>query len=145
MEEREFAGRVALVTGGSRGIGRSCCQLLAQAGADVAINYNSNEEAARDTADLVAGCGVKYHLCRANVADPEQVEAMVEGVEQALGPIELLVNNAGVFDYVDHQSTTVELWQRTLDVNLTGAYLVTWAAKPGMLARRFGRIVIILF
>jgi len=141
MNERDLTGRVALVTGGSRGIGRACCELLAKSGADVAINYQRSEQAAREVGELVAACGGNYHLCQANVSSPEEVQAMVAGVEQALGPIDLLVNNAGIFDYVSHEETTLELWQRTLDVNLTGAYLVTWSVKPGMIQRQFGRIV----
>ena len=141
MNERDLTGRVALVTGGSRGIGRACCELLAKSGADVAINYQHSEQAARESGELVAACGTKYHLCQADVSSPEEVEAMVAGIENSLGPIDLLVNNAGIFDYVSHEETTLDLWQRTLDVNLTGAYLVTWSVKPGMIQRQFGRVV----
>lgn len=66
---------------------------------------------------------------------------MVREVTDALGPVDLLVNNAGVFHFVSHEQTTPEVWRQTLDVNLTGAYLVTWAVKPGMIERAFGRIV----
>lgn len=141
MNEQELKGRVALVTGGSRGIGRACCELLAQAGADVAINFNSNEQAARQAGELVAARGAKYHLCQADVSSERQVQAMVTGIEDTLGPVDLLVNNAGIFDYVSHDQTTLDLWRRTMEVNLTGAYLVTWAVKTGMLERQFGRIV----
>ncbi len=138
---REFDGRVALVTGGSRGIGRACCECLARDGADVAINYVSNREAAQETARLVEAAGRRARLVRADVASSEQVDAMVEEVIEQLGPIDLLVNNAGVFDWVSHEETTLEIWRRTLDVNLTGTYLVTWAVKDGMVQRRWGRIV----
>lgn len=138
---KPFAGRTALVTGGSRGIGRACCLRLARAGARVAINYRSNEMAAQETARLITTAGGQALVVQADVSDPQAVERMVADVTAALGPVDLLVNNAGVFDYVSHTETTLDIWRRTLDVNLTGTYLVTWAVKDGMVARRFGRIV----
>jgi 3-oxoacyl-[acyl-carrier protein] reductase len=134
-------GRIALVTGGSRGIGRACAEELAQAGADVAINYVSNVASAREAVEAVERLGRRAFPIQADVSQPAEVDHMVRMVEQTLGPIELLVNNAGVFDYVPHGELTLEMWQRTLNVNLTGSFLVTWAVKEGMLARRFGRIV----
>lgn len=141
MNDRSLAGRTALVTGGAKGIGRACCLRLAHAGADIAINYLTSEEAAGETAELVNQTGVRSHRVRADVSSPEQVAAMVCDVNAALGPIDLLVNNAGVFHYVSHERTTLEVWRQTLDVNLTGAYLVTWAVKQSMIERGFGRIV----
>ena len=134
-------GRTALVTGGARGIGRAICQRLGAAGANVVINYVSNQAAAEETAQQVEATGATAHLVRADVACEQQVEEMVSQVRQRFGPVDLLVNNAGVFDYVSHEETTVALWKRTLDVNLTGAFLVSWAVKPEMIERRFGRIV----
>ena len=141
MNDRPLAGRTALVTGGAKGIGRACCLRLAQAGADVAIHYLTSEQPAHETAALIRQAGVRSHLIRADVSSPEQVAAMVDDATRALGPIDLLVNNAGVFHYVSHEQTTLDVWRRTLDVNLTGAYLVTWAVKQSMIARGFGRIV----
>jgi 3-oxoacyl-[acyl-carrier protein] reductase len=141
MSDHSLAGRTALVTGGAKGIGRACCVRLAQAGANVAINYLTSDEQARVTADLVEQAGVKAHLICADVASPEQVTAMVSEVIDALGPVDLLVNNAGVFHFLPHDETSLEIWRKTLDVNLTGAYLVTWAVKPSMIERGFGRIV----
>ncbi len=137
----EFKGRTALVTGGSRGIGRAVCVALAQDGANVAINYRANESAASETARLVEEAGGKTLVVQADVSQANDVDRMVAETERALGPVDLLVNNAGVFDYVSHAETTLEIWQRTLDNNLTSAFLVTWAVKDGMLARGFGRIV----
>jgi 3-oxoacyl-[acyl-carrier protein] reductase len=136
-----FAGKTALVTGGSRGIGRACCVRLAQAGANVAINYCANEAAALETARLVQEAGGRPLPVRADVSSADDVDKMIADVSARLGPVELLVNNAGVFDYVPHTETTRAIWQRTLDVNLTGAYLVTWAVKDGMVTRGYGRIV----
>lgn len=141
MIDRPLTGRTALVTGGAKGIGRACCLRLAQAGANVAINYLTSDEQARETAELVGQVGVKTHLVCADVASPEQVTAMVGEVVDALGPVDLLVNNAGVFHFLPHEETSLEIWRKTLDVNLTGAYLVTWAVKSSMIDRGFGRIV----
>ncbi|MCH7988488.1 MAG: SDR family oxidoreductase [Planctomycetes bacterium] len=141
MDSHELEGRVALVTGGAKGIGRAICVKLAEAGADVAINYLSSEQAAQETAELLEQAGRRVQLVKADVSSPEQVEQMVADVENTLGPVDLLVNNAGIFDYVSHNETTLEIWQKTFDVNCTSAYLVTWAVKNGMIERGFGRIV----
>ena len=141
MTSSGFEGRVALVTGGAKGIGRACCEQLAMAGAKVAINYRSSEKAAEETAKLVEEAGRTAHVVRADVSSPQQVESMVAEVSAVLGPIDLLVNNAALFDVVSHEEATLEVWQRTLDTNLTGTYLVTWAVKGGMVERGFGRIV----
>jgi NAD(P)-dependent dehydrogenase (short-subunit alcohol dehydrogenase family) len=141
IDHASLSGRTALVTGGSRGIGRACCVHLARAGANVAINYRSDSEAARETAALVEEAGRRSLVVPADVSSAEDVTRMIAEVESNLGPIDLLVNNAGVFDFAPHTATTLEQWQRTLNVNLTGTFLVTWGVKDGMLARRFGRIV----
>lgn len=141
MNDRSLAGRTALVTGGAKGIGRACCLRLAEAGADIAINYRTSEQAARETAESVRQAGVRAHAVQADVSSAEQVAAMIEEIGGALGPVDLLVNNAGVFHYLSHEETTLEAWRQTLDVNLTGSYLVTWAVKQRMIERGFGRIV----
>ena len=138
---REFEGRVALVTGGSRGIGRACCQRLAQARAGVAINYLRNEKEAEETAKRVEQHGVAACLARADIRHADQVDTMVQEVTQQLGPVDLLVNNAGIFQFVSHQEITREIWENTLGANLTSAFTVTWAVKEGMIERGFGRIV----
>ena len=129
MNDRPLAGRTALVTGGAKGIGRACCLRLAEAGADIAINYRTSDQAARETAESIRQAGVRAHAVQADVSSAEQVAAMIEEIGGALGPVELLVNNAGVFHYLSHDETTLEAWRQTLDVNLTGSYLVTWAVK----------------
>jgi 3-oxoacyl-[acyl-carrier protein] reductase len=136
-----LSGKTALITGGAKGIGRACCLRLAAAGANVAINYLTSEEAAQQTARLVEEQGAKATVLQADVSQADQVEQMINAVESSLGPVDLLVNNAGIFDYVDHRETTQQQWQRTMDFNLNSAYLVTWAVKEGMAERGFGRIV----
>jgi 3-oxoacyl-[acyl-carrier protein] reductase len=141
MSDPDLKGRIALVTGGGRGIGRACCEAIAAAGADVAVNYHSNQQAAEKTAKLVESTGRRAMIVRADVSSAKEVDRMVADIEGELGPIDLLVNNAGIFDYVSHEETTPEQWQRTLDINLTGTYFTTWAVKSGMIAQQFGRIV----
>ena len=141
MSEVDFENRTVLVTGGSRGIGRACCRRVAQAGARVAINYHARQDDARETARLVESAGGQAMIVQADVADEQSVEAMVARVNDQFGPIEMLVNNAGIFELVGHDATTLDHWKRTLEVNLTGTYLVTWAVKDQMIAQKFGRIV----
>ncbi|MFO0944648.1 MAG: SDR family NAD(P)-dependent oxidoreductase [Planctomycetota bacterium] len=141
MSEPEFENRTVLVTGGSRGIGRACCQRLARAGARIAINYRSRKDDALATAKLVEAAGAMAMIVEGDVADEHSVERMVARVNDNFGPIDMLVNNAGIFEYVTPDTTTLDHWKRTIDVNLTGLYIVTWAVKDQMKERNFGRIV----
>jgi 3-oxoacyl-[acyl-carrier protein] reductase len=130
-------GRVALVTGGARGIGRAIAEALAALGAKVAV-VDLDLEQAGATAAAVGG-GAKGF--QANVAQAADVEAMVEAVERDLGPIEVLVNNAGITRDNLLARLTEENWDLVLDVNLKGAYLMMKAVGRGMMKRRSGRIV----
>jgi len=141
VSEQDFKDRLVLVTGGSRGIGRACCERLARAGANIAINYNSREDAALETASRVEAAGGKAMIVQADVTDEQAVNAMVVQVNEKLGPIDMLVNNAGIFEYMMHDQMTLDHWKRTLDCNLTSLYIVTWAVKEQMIERNFGRIV----
>jgi 3-oxoacyl-[acyl-carrier protein] reductase len=141
MSEPDFVNRTVLVTGGSRGIGRACCLRLAKAGARIAVNYHSREDDALETVRLIAEQGAQAVAVQANVADETSVADMVARVNDAHGPIDMLVNNAGIFEYVTPETTTLDHWRRTIDINLTGLYIVTWAVKDQMIARNFGRIV----
>lgn len=141
MNSKPFTGKTALVTGGSRGIGRACCVRLAQGGANVAVNFRSNEQAAHESVQMVEQLGARAIAVQADVASAGDVSRMIAEVTARLGPVDLLVNNAGVFDFVSHNDTTPAIWQRTIDVNLTGAYFATWAVKDSMIERGYGRIV----
>lgn len=141
MSERIFQGRTALVTGGARGIGRAICTRLAAEGARVAVNYERNEAAAEETLALVRRAGGDGITVRADVSKPADVERMVGRVREQLGPIDFLVNNAGIVANVLHDRLTFADWKRSFEVNLDGPFLVTWAVKDEMIARRFGRIV----
>ena len=138
---REFEGRVALVTGSSRGIGRACAERLAAGGATVVLNYRSNKDAADATVSAIQESGGRAVAIAADVADETQVREMIEQIESEPGPVDLLVNNAGIFPFVSHEQTTLEVWNNALACNLTGVFLVTWAVKDRMIERGFGRIV----
>jgi NAD(P)-dependent dehydrogenase (short-subunit alcohol dehydrogenase family) len=141
MSDKPFAGRTALVTGGARGIGRAIALMLAEAGARVAVNYERNAAAAGQTVDRCRAAGADAEAFQADVSQPEAVTEMVDSIRGALGPVDLLVNNAGIFNQRPHAELTFAEWKRMLQVNLDGTFLVTWAVKDEMLARRFGRIV----
>ncbi|MCI0537055.1 MAG: SDR family oxidoreductase [Verrucomicrobiales bacterium] len=137
----DFTGKVALVTGGAKGIGRAICLALAQRGAKVAVNYYSSKDEAKKTLQQIEDLGSTGTIIRADVSIQAEVVTMVEQVTQTFGPIEYLVNNAGIYHLVNHGQHTPEIWRRTLEVNLTGPYQVIWAVKDSMIARKFGRIV----
>ncbi len=132
---------VALVTGASRGIGRAIALTLAEAGADVAVNYRERADAAGATADGIRQSGRRAEVIRADVSIATEVAALVERTEQELGPIDILINNAGISEPCTIEELTEELFERTLTVNLKSAFLCTQAVLPGMRARGFGRIV----
>ena len=135
---RDFSGRVALVTGGSRGIGRAIARALAGAGAAVAVNYQVNEAAALETLALLPANAM---IAPADVSVGAEVAAMVARVERELGPIDILVNNAGIALTRGLDDITEEDFDRTIRVNLKSVFLCTQAVLPGMRARRWGRIV----
>jgi 3-oxoacyl-[acyl-carrier protein] reductase len=134
-------GRVALVTGGGRGIGRAIAVRLAQEGARVAISYRSNDAAAEETAELVRKAGVECETFKGDVASPEEVEALMKGVGEAFGSVEILVNNAGTTrDNILLRMKDAE-FDEVLATNLKGTYLCTRAVLRGMVRARWGRIV----
>lgn len=140
-EHIALANRVALVTGGSRGIGRGIAQALARAGAAVAVNYrHRQDEAAATVAEIEQAEGTAIAV-RADVAVRAEVEAMAERVESELGPIDVLVNNAGIATIRGVDDITEEDFDQTLAVNLKSAFLCTQAVVPGMRKRGWGRIV----
>ncbi|HFC97737.1 MAG TPA: 3-oxoacyl-[acyl-carrier-protein] reductase [Thermosulfurimonas dismutans] len=137
----DLAHKVALVTGASRGIGRAVALELARAGAAVAVNYTASEGPAREVVQEIERMGGKAIPVRFDVADPEAVARGVKEVEEALGAIDILVNNAGITRDGLLVRLKDEDWERVLSVNLRGAFLVTRAVLPGMMKRRYGRII----
>ncbi|HVH03602.1 MAG TPA: acetoacetyl-CoA reductase [Amaricoccus sp.] len=131
-------GRVAIVTGGSRGIGAAISKGLKDAGYTVAANYAGNDEAARKFSDET---GIKTY--KWSVADYEACAAGVKQVEADLGPVDVLVNNAGITRDAMFHKMTPEQWKEVIDTNLTGVFNMTHGVWNGMRDRKFGRIVTI--
>ena len=133
--------RVALVTGGSRGIGRAVALALADAGAAVAVNYRERADDARTVVDAVRGAGGRAMAIGADVSRSVEVSAMVAAVVHELGPVDVLVNNAGLAIIRGVEDITEEEFDLTIAVNLKSAFLCTQAVVPAMRARKWGRIV----
>jgi NAD(P)-dependent dehydrogenase (short-subunit alcohol dehydrogenase family) len=138
-----FINRVALVTGGSRGIGRATALRLASEGADVAISYVSRAREADQVVAEMQALGRRGIAIRCDVARPDDVSHLVALTRQRLGPIDLLAHCGAISNLCDHTQLSYEVWLETIDVNLNGAYLVVFAVKDEMIARGFGRIVLV--
>jgi len=138
-----LADRVALVTGGSRGIGKAVVALLASFGAHVVVNYVKHEEAAMSTVDMARARGVKALAIRADVSQIEEAERLVQQTVDHFGRIDFLICNAGLWDGGPVELISEELWDKTLDINLKGTWSVCRAAVPLMKKQRYGRIVIV--
>ncbi|MCA9210048.1 MAG: 3-oxoacyl-ACP reductase FabG, partial [Planctomycetales bacterium] len=134
-------GRTALVTGGSRGIGKAVAVELAREGARVAINFSSNEAKAQEVVDEIAGFGGTCILAKANLADPKEARAMVAKVAEEFTHLDILVNNAGITRDSMLPRMTDEQWLQVIQTNLGGCFFCTSAAIPFMTAQSYGRIV----
>ena len=134
-------GRVAVVTGGGRGIGRAVALRLAYEGADVAISYRSNDTAAEEVAEEVRAAGARCEIFKGDVASPEDVDTLFKGTGEALGPVEILVNNAGLTRDNLMMRMKESEFDEVLRTNLKGTYLCTRAALRPMIRARWGRIV----
>jgi len=141
MPDEEFHDRTVLVTGGSRGIGRAICARLAETGARIAINYAANADAAHETLDQVTAAGGTGAVFQADVSNLDQMKQMFADIDDQLGPVDMLVSNAGVARAGDKLDMSFEIWNEMMRVNLDGTFHAIWLAKDGMLARGFGRIV----
>ena len=142
MSTRLLEGKVALVTGGSRGLGRAICRTLAGEGAAVAFNYSRSDEDARRTLDELRSSGARAWAFRASVLDKPAIDAMVRAVEAEAGaPVDVLVNNAGVGQVVPLALMQEDDWDKMMDVHVKGAFLVTQGVLRGMIRMRRGRIL----
>ena len=141
MGEAVTDARTAFVTGGSRGIGRACAVALGEAGHRVAFCYSSDDDGAKATRAAVEKAGADTLAVRAEIRDPAAVDSAFGEVEHALGPVELLVNNAGTTEDGLVARMTDEQWHRVIDTNLTGAFHTIRRAAPKMMRARWGRIV----
>lgn len=134
-------GRTALITGGSRGIGRAIALELAREGARVAINYASNDAKAQEVADEINAAGGTCILAKANIGDAKEARAMVKNVAEEFTHLDVLVNNAGITRDSLLPRMTDEQWVEVIHTNLGGCFFCTSAAIPIMTAQSFGRIV----
>ncbi len=137
----DLMGKVALVTGAGRGIGRATALKLGEAGAKVAVNYNSSEAAAQEVVEAITGAGGEAIAIKADVSKADEVDAMVSGLVKDWGKIDILVNNAGITrDNLMMRMSQAE-WDAVMDTNLRSAYFCTRAVLRPMLRNRWGRII----
>ena len=142
MKNLEFKGKVALITGASRGIGKAIAIELAKNGADIAINYNSNLKSAKETQKLVNKTGVKSEIIKADVSKEKSVKSLIKQTEKKLGPIDLLVTNAGIALLSKNPlELDYKIWKKTMSTNVDGTLLPIKEVLPSMLKRKYGRIV----
>ena len=137
----DLTGKSALVTGGSRGIGRAIVLRLARQGADVAFSYKGNEAAAKATAAEVEALGRRALPVQADVKEPEDAERLVKATLEAFGKVDILVNNAGITRDDLIMRMSIDAWKEVLETNLFGAFYATKAVTRPMLKARGGRII----
>jgi 3-oxoacyl-[acyl-carrier protein] reductase len=136
-----LAGKIALVTGGGRGIGLAVSLALARAGCDVAVNYRERRDDADSAVLQIQELGRRAVAIQADVTRSADVTRLVKATESQLGPIEICINNAGKIQIQTIEQMTEESWNDMLTSNLTSCFLVTQAVVPGMRARKWGRII----
>jgi 3-oxoacyl-[acyl-carrier protein] reductase len=141
MMADHLRGRTALVTGGSRGIGAAISSALAEAGAAVAINYRTRADDANNLAELLRGKGLRAMTVAADVSQSDAVHKMIDAVKSELGPIDILINNAGIAIAGGIDDLSEADFDRTISVNLKSAFLCTQAVLPMMRAKKWGRVV----
>ncbi len=137
----DLQGKTALVTGGSRGIGRAVCLALAGQGADVAVNYQAASQAAEEVVAEIKGMGRRSFHHQTDVSDNQQVTAMVDRVISELGGIDILINNAGIGASGAFIDANIEEWQRVMNVNVNGPFYTMKAVLPHMRQRGGGNII----
>ncbi|MEO7109122.1 MAG: SDR family NAD(P)-dependent oxidoreductase [Polyangiaceae bacterium] len=135
--------RIALVTGASGGIGRATALALAAAGAHIAVNYRAGDEEATELVNAIEKLGRHAVAVRADIADPDDVEQMVSTVRRELGPIDVLVNNAGTARAMSLEALHLATWDATFAVNLRASFILSSAVIPEMRARKWGRLVFV--
>jgi 3-oxoacyl-[acyl-carrier protein] reductase len=143
QQDDRLTGRVALVTGGSRGIGRAIALALAGAGARVAVGYRRDEASASEVVNAIVDGGGQSIAIKGDVSDPDEASALVRDATAAIGPVGILVNNAGINPGKPFDQLTNADWDLTIRSNLSSAFYVTQAAVPAMRAARWGRIIML--
>src|SRR5262245_48403093 len=141
IKSRRLEGKVAIVTGGSRGIGRAICQIMAREGASVVVNFTASEEHAKAVVTSIVEAGGRAIAFKADVASRPAVELMVSEATQQFGPIDILVNNAGILRSGSTLKLKEDDFDEMIDVNLKGMIYAVQSVAPGMIERRYGKIV----
>ena len=136
----DLKNKTALVTGGSRGIGRACVEYLSKAGADVAFTYNTNEQFANKLCDEYTGKNIVRSF-KVNTNNEDNICSVINAVENDFGKIDILVNNAGIWEKSEIENLSLDKWNRTININLTGTFLFTKYTVPLMKKNNFGRII----
>ncbi len=139
----EFAGKTVLITGGSRGIGRAAAVRLASEGARVGVNYATRRDKADEVVREIMTAGGTAISVQGDVTSPEQVQRMVQETHTAFGPIDMLVHSAGLSILEKAEDVTFETWRQVMSVNLDGTFHIIHALQDEMIARKFGRIVLL--
>ena len=139
----EFSGKIALVTGGSRGIGLATALQLARAGADVAVSYGSRRETADQAVAELKALGRRAICVPCDVSQQDQVDELVRRTRQELGPIDFLAHCGAISNLATHQELDFDRWAETIDCNLHGAFRVVWALKDEMIERKTGNMVLL--
>jgi len=137
----ELSGKVALVTGASRGIGAGVTKALGAAGAKVIVNYVSQPEKARVVVEQIIQNGAEADCFGANIGDPEQLQGLVAYAVSCFGGVDILVNNAGVHNHLAFDSLSLDEWDRLMSINLTAPFLLSQRVLPHMRQRGWGRII----
>lgn len=143
LDNLQLRGRVAVVTGGSRGIGRAVVELLAELGAHVVVNYLKGQDAAEATVNAARGRGVQAISFQADVANPLEAQRLIDTTIEHFKRIDILVCNAGIWVGAPVEEMTEELWNRTIDINLKGTWAACRAVVPQMKEQRSGKIVVV--
>ncbi len=137
----ELTGKIGLVTGASRGIGKACATALAQKGASIVLNYVANRDAAEETKTELETFGSKVLIVQGNVSIEEEARNLVTAAENEFGQVDILVNNAGINRDKTVQRLTGDAWREVIDTNLSSCFYTTNAVLDGMRERSFGRII----
>jgi 3-oxoacyl-[acyl-carrier protein] reductase len=137
----ELEGKVALITGASRGIGAACAAVMAREGADIAINYRECRDQANEVAQRVRSLGQRALVIQADVSESEQAEEMVDCVLEEWGRVDILVNNAGQHYHLTFDEMTLQEWHTGMDTNLTSQVLCSQAVVLSMRKHKWGRII----
>jgi 3-oxoacyl-[acyl-carrier protein] reductase len=138
---REFEGKVAVVTGASRGIGRGIAMELAESGANVVVVYRAEEKQAKTVAGSIRALGRKALVVRCDVSDPGDVAGLCDSVLSEFNRADFIINNAGIHQHLKSWELSEQDWHRVMDVNITGTFLVAGAFAPHLMERKSGRIV----